>query len=121
VVDDVDEQRNIAIMRLKRRGYSVTAVSSGEEAVEFMTHHDADLMILDMIMDPGIDGLETYRRILKLKPNQKAIVVSGFSETKRVKAAQSLGAGVYVRKPYLMEKICRAVRAELDAHSKRPR
>ena len=121
VVDDVDEQRNIAVMLLNRLGYSVTAVSSGEEAVELLTNHDADLLILDMIMEPGIDGLETYKRILKSKPNQKAIVVSGFSETKRVKEAQSLGAGAYVRKPYLMEKIGRAVRAELDAHSKRPR
>ncbi len=120
VVDDVDEQRNIAVMLLNRLGYCVTAVSSGEEAVEFMTHNDADLLVLDMIMEPGIDGLETYKRILKLKPNQKAIVVSGFSETERVKAAQSLGAGVYVRKPYLMEKIGRAVRAELDTQSKRP-
>jgi PAS domain S-box-containing protein len=114
VVDDVDEQRQIAIMLLKRLGYSVTAVPSGEEAVKFMTNHDVDLLILDMIMDPGIDGLETYRRILKLKPNQKAIIVSGFSETERVKEAQNLGAGVYVRKPYLMEKIGRAVKAELD-------
>ncbi len=114
VVDDVDEQRNIALMLLKRLGYSVTAVPSGEEAVEFMTNHDVDLLILDMIMDPGIDGLETYRRILKLNPNQKAIIVSGFSETERVKEAQNLGAGVYVRKPYLMEKIGKAVKAELD-------
>lgn len=114
VVDDVYEQRNIAVMLLKRLGYCVTTVSSGEAAVDFVTNHDVDLLILDMIMDPGIDGLETYRRILKLNPNQKAIIVSGFSETKRVKEAQSLGAGSYVRKPYLMEKIGKAVRAELD-------
>jgi len=114
VVDDVDEQRNVAIMLMKRLGYSVTAVSSGEEAVEFVSKHEVDLLMLDMIMDPGIDGLETYKRILKLNPSQKAIIVSGFSETKRVKEAQNLGAGVYVRKPYLMEKIAKAVRAELD-------
>jgi two-component system cell cycle sensor histidine kinase/response regulator CckA len=71
-------------------------------------------LVLDMIMDPGIDGLETYKRILKLYPNQKAIIVSGFSETKRVKEAQTLGAGPYVRKPYLMENIAKAVREELD-------
>jgi PAS domain S-box-containing protein len=114
VVDDVDEQRHIALLLLKRLGYTVTAVPSGEEAVNFMTNHDVDLLVLDMIMDPGIDGLETYRRILKLNPNQKAVIVSGFSETERVKEAQNLGAGVYVRKPYLMEKIGRAVKAELE-------
>jgi PAS domain S-box-containing protein len=114
VVDVVEDQRNIALMLLKRLGYSVTAVPGGEEAVDYMTNHDVDLLVLDMIMDPGIDGLETYKRILKLYPNQKAIIVSGFSETKRVKEAQNLGAGPYVPKPYSMENIAKAVREELD-------
>jgi DNA-binding NarL/FixJ family response regulator len=67
-----------------------------------------------MIMDPGIDGLETYQRILKINPSQKAIIVSGFSETERVRKAQLLGAGSYVRKPYVLESIGLAVRRELD-------
>jgi DNA-binding NarL/FixJ family response regulator len=67
-----------------------------------------------MIMDPGIDGLETYRRILEIHPAQKAIIASGYSESERVKEAQRLGAGAYVKKPYLMEKMAVAVRKELD-------
>ena len=74
----------------------------------------ADLMVLDMIMDPGMDGLETYRNILEIHPRQKAIIVSGFSETYRVNAAQALGAGTYVKKPYIIEKLGLAVRNELD-------
>jgi len=66
-----------------------------------------------MIMDPGIDGLDTYRQILKFHPNQKAIIASGFSETKRAKEAQKLGAGQYVIKPYTLEKIGIAVKNEL--------
>jgi two-component system cell cycle sensor histidine kinase/response regulator CckA len=65
-------------------------------------------------MDPGIDGLETYRQILKVHPAQKAIIASGFSESERVKEAQKLGAGAYVKKPYLVEKMAVAVRQELD-------
>lgn len=114
VVDDVEDQRRIACGMLEELGYSVTSVSSGEEAVEYMKHNSADLLIMDMIMDPGIDGLETYKRILKFRPGQKAIIASGFSETKRVKEAQRLGAGQYIKKPYLIEKIGMAVRAELD-------
>jgi DNA-binding NarL/FixJ family response regulator len=72
---------------------------------------------MDMIMDPGIDGLETYRRILKVHPGQKAIITSGFSETERVKEALKLGAGAYVKKPYILEKISKAIRAELDQQS----
>jgi PAS domain S-box-containing protein len=114
VVDDVEEQRKIASVMLKKLGYSVMAVSSGEEAVEYMQDHSADLLVLDMIMDPGIDGLETYEQILELHPDQKAIIASGFSESERVKEAQKLGAATYIAKPYLMKQIGIAVRNELD-------
>ncbi|MCD6154113.1 MAG: PAS domain S-box protein, partial [Syntrophobacterales bacterium] len=113
IVDDIEEQRELASVMLKKLGYSVTSVSSGEEAVEYMKDHSADLLILDMIMNPGIDGLETYKRITKLHPGQKAIIASGFSESERVKQAQKLGAGEYVKKPYLLKKIGAAVRTEL--------
>jgi two-component system, cell cycle sensor histidine kinase and response regulator CckA len=113
VVDDIAEQRDIAAQLLTRLGYRVHRVSSGEEAVEFLSGNSADILVLDMIMAPGIDGLETYRRVLEIKPRQKAIIVSGFSETERAKEAQELGAGAYVKKPYTMEKIGVAIRDEL--------
>lgn len=113
VVDDVREQREIASKILKKLGYEATSVSSGEEAIQYMRENSADLMILDMIMNPGIDGFETYQRILEMRPNQKAIIASGFSETERVKDAQDLGAKIYVKKPYSIENIGAAVRAEL--------
>ena len=65
-------------------------------------------------MEPGLDGLDTYKRILKFHPGQKAIIASGFSETERVKGAQRLGAGKYIKKPYTLEKIGIAVREELE-------
>jgi len=114
IVDDIDEQREIASGMMKKLGYNVTSVSSGEKAVEYLKHDKTDLLILDMIMEPGIDGLETYRQILKLHPGQKAIIASGFSETDKVKEAQKLGAGTYIKKPYKIEKIGTIVRAELD-------
>ncbi|MBN1636712.1 MAG: PAS domain S-box protein, partial [Deltaproteobacteria bacterium] len=114
VVDDVPEQREIASKFLTKFGYQVETVSSGEEAIEFLKHNTADLVLLDMIMDPGIDGLETYKKILEIKKGQKALIVSGFSETNRVKETLRLGAGAYVRKPYLLTQIGLAVRKELD-------
>jgi len=113
VIDDVAEQREIASRLLSRLGYQVHSVSGGEEAVEYLKGNQADILVLDMIMEPGIDGLETYKRILDIYPRQKAIIVSGFSETDRVKEAQKLGAGAYVRKPYVMERIGMAIRDEL--------
>lgn len=113
VVDDVKGQRDIASGILKKIGYSVTSVASGEEAIAYMKEHSADLLVLDMIMAPGIDGLETFKRILELHPGQKAIIASGYSETERVKEAQKLGAGEYIKKPYTIEKIGLAVISEL--------
>jgi YesN/AraC family two-component response regulator len=67
-----------------------------------------------MIMDPGMDGLETYQRVLEIQRRQKTIIVSGYSETERVKQALELGAGAYIRKPYMREKMGVAIRRELD-------
>lgn len=113
VVDDIKEQRQIASKILSELGYSVITVSSGEKAVEHMKYNSEDLLVLDMIMEPGIDGLDTYKQILTTHPEQKAIITSGYSETKQVKEAQKLGAGPYIRKPFTMEKIGLAVKSEL--------
>ncbi len=113
VIDDVKEQREIAANILSKLNYTLATVSSGEDAVEYMKNNTADLLILDMIMKPGIDGLETYRRIIQLHPNQKAIIASGYSETDQVKEVRRLGAGKYIKKPYTLEKIGVAVKEEL--------
>jgi signal transduction histidine kinase/ActR/RegA family two-component response regulator/HAMP domain-containing protein len=113
IVDDVKEQREIASSMLRKLGYSAISVSSGEEAIRYIKWNSVDLLLLDMIMVPGIDGLETYRRILEIRPGQKAVIASGFSETERVREAKRLGAGAYVKKPYIMERIGIAIRDEL--------
>ena len=113
VIDDVEEQRGIASGMLKELGYSVVSVSSGEEGVEYLKTNEVDLLVLDMIMDPGMDGLDTYRKILEIHPGQKAIIASGFSETDRVREVLSLGAGAYIRKPFLLEKVGLAIKEEL--------
>ncbi len=114
VVDDVREQREIAGEILGKLGYAVETAASGEAAVERLREAPADLVVLDMIMDPGIDGLETFRRILALRPGQKTIIASGYSESVQVREAQRLGAGAYVKKPYLLQTFGLAVRRELD-------
>lgn len=113
VVDDIREQREIATSLLSALNYSVKAVCNGEEAVEYLERQPVDLLILDMIMEPGMDGLETYKRILERNPGQKAIIASGYSKTNRVKEARKLGAGPYIKKPYTLEELGQAVKLEL--------
>lgn len=114
VVDDVPEQRELAGQMLAKLGYRVHTATGGEAALQFLSEQPVDLVILDMIMDPGIDGLETYIRILKTNRDQRTIIVSGFSETDRVQEAQRLGARCYVKKPYTLEKLGVAVRQALN-------
>ena len=114
IVDDVEEQREIARSILMQLGYGVAAVASGEDALKFMKRHTADLVVLDMIMEPGMDGLACYQKLTRLCPGQKAVIVSGFSESDRVRKAQELGAGSYLRKPYTLEALGSEVRNELD-------
>jgi nitrogen-specific signal transduction histidine kinase/CheY-like chemotaxis protein len=113
VVDDIALQGEIAAGMLERLGYKAFYVQSGEAAVAWLEKRPADLVILDMIMASNIDGLETYKRMIKIYPGQKAIIVSGFSESDAVREAQALGAGRYLKKPYTFEALSRAVREEL--------
>jgi PAS domain S-box-containing protein len=115
VVDDVPEQREIASAMLGRLGYTVVTAASGEAAVAYLKDHAVDLMVLDMIMAPGIDGLETYRRVTAFKPGQKAVIASGYSETERVKALHRLGVEEYLKKPYTLEKIGLVIKRVLSS------
>ncbi len=114
VVDDVAEQREIACGILEKLAYKPTSVSSGEAAVAYLKRAKVDILLLDMIMNSGIDGLETYKKIIRICPNQKAIIASGFSESERVKEAEALGVGGFIHKPYSIEKLGLAIRNELD-------
>jgi signal transduction histidine kinase/ActR/RegA family two-component response regulator len=113
VVDDVESQRDISCKMLDILGYKTVAVASGEQAVEYLKHNTSDLILLDMIMDPGINGRETYERIRSIHHNQKAVIISGFAESKDVREAQKLGAGRYIKKPVTLEKLGLAVKEEL--------
>ena len=115
VVDDMESQRKIAMHLLGHLNYRVHTTESGEAAVAFLKENTADLVILDMLMGVGMDGLETYQEILRIHPGQKAIIASGFAETARVKEAQRIGAGAYIKKPYVISTLGKAIKAALGA------
>ncbi len=114
VVDDIPEQREIAAAMLGKLNYQVRKVSSGEEAVNYLQERNVDLVLLDMTMDPGINGLETYRRILQFKPRQRVVIASGFSGTDLVHDVLQMGAQCYLKKPYSFEALSNAVRKALQ-------
>ncbi|MFQ5603804.1 MAG: PAS domain S-box protein [bacterium] len=120
VVDDDPIQRRVASQLLKRLGYKVHSASSGESAVNHVKKRSYDLLIIDMIMD-GIDGVEAYRRILEMNQHQKAIILSGYARSNKVKEALRLGAGAFISKPISPKILAIQVRKELDRKSRKKR
>ncbi len=113
VVDDEPHVRDLTAGMLERLGYRVDSVCSGELALEYLNKNPVDLVVLDMLMEPGINGYQTYKEILKLYPGQKAIIASGFSESDDVKAAIHCGVSGFIKKPYLMNQLGQAVKQAL--------
>jgi CheY-like chemotaxis protein len=113
IVDDEPQQRDIARQILCNLNYQPQAVASGEEAAVYLKHHTAELVILDMIMPPGINGRQTFELILAINAKQKAIIVSGFADSEEVAILQGLGAQLFIKKPYTLEELGKAVQMAL--------
>ncbi|MEK6201190.1 MAG: response regulator [Desulfobulbaceae bacterium] len=113
VVDDDALQRDIAVKMLTLLEYTPRAVASGEEAVATFDQGAVDLILLDMLMEPGMNGCQTYAEIIKRHPGQKAVIASGFSESEDVRRACLLGAGGFIKKPYPVEQLGQMVQKVL--------
>jgi len=114
VVDDEEIQRSVASELLVELNYTPTVVSSGEEAVKKIKTTNFDLILLDMILQDGINGKETYKRIKEISPNQKAIIVTGMSSSKDVDETIALGASSIITKPYAIAEIALALKDVLQ-------
>ncbi|HAO20964.1 MAG TPA: hypothetical protein DCQ37_11150 [Desulfobacteraceae bacterium] len=119
IVDDMEDQRDIACEMLRTLGYDAAAVDSGEAALTYLKQHPVDMVILDMMM-PDNDGIETYQKIIKNYPEQKAIIASGLLENGKLKTALSLGITAFVSKPYTLKKIGMTIRRGLDNDRRNP-
>ncbi|MFC1564341.1 PAS domain S-box protein [candidate division KSB1 bacterium] len=113
IIDDEESLRRNGINILKIFNYSPTACSSGEEAIDYLKNNKADLILLDMLLGKGMDGLETFKEIVKMYPGQKVIIVSGYSASSKIQEVQRLGAGQFVKKPFTIEELGNAVKKEL--------
>ncbi|MBU0943522.1 MAG: response regulator [Proteobacteria bacterium] len=113
VVDDEPQLRDIAAQMLGSLGYLVDSVDSGESAVEFVKKQAVDLIVIDMLMEPGMNGRQAYEEILERYPGQRAIIASGFSESDDVQMTLQRGAGGFIKKPYSIVQLGRAVKEAL--------
>ena len=109
IVDDEEMQRKIAKELLNSLGYQTQTAASGEEGIELLSKNQIDLVLLDMVMDPGLNGRQTYARMTEIKPNLKAVIASGFSENDEVQKALTLGPSTFIKKPYTINQLGKAV------------
>lgn len=112
VIDDMTDQRALAATILRQLGYSVTCVRSGEDAIGHLARTPVDLVLLNMIMF-GMDGLETYRGIMQINPDQKVLLVSGYSVNSKLRETRELSRCRFIKKPYRLEILGPAVAQEL--------
>jgi DNA-binding NtrC family response regulator len=108
LVDDEQDFLETLSSRLEMRGLKVSAVTSGEQAVAEAQQQDYDAIVVDLAM-PGIDGLETLKRIKANNPNAEIIMLTGQASVQSGVEAMKLGAGDFLQKPVelseLMSKI----------------
>lgn len=114
VVDDRNEQQIIATNMLKRLGYDPCVVSSGEAAVDFVRKTRVDLVLMDIIMDPGMNGFETCEQLKKMVPGIKIVFTSGILKDEDIENARHLGVDSFVKKPYSLENLGLEIKKELS-------
>ncbi|MEZ5328521.1 MAG: response regulator [Verrucomicrobiales bacterium] len=120
IVDDFEVQRRLTDRILTQQGYKTKCVPSGREALEVLAHEEFDIMVLDMIMEDGFDGLDTFTEVQKTAPGTRCVIMTGLSDSERVEEVLRLGASDCLSKPYTMEDLARAVRRGLDSPAPKP-
>ncbi len=121
LVDDSQTQRDEAVAILTALGYDVVTAANGREAVAMFEEWKREarapqtaLSVIDLVLGDDFDGVETYKSIIELFPDQKAVMASGFSDISRIVEAKKLGILATIQKPYTLDSLGRTVRRVLD-------
>ena len=105
VVDDEEDFLETLVNRLKKRKIDTTGVRSGEEALDLMNKKQFDVVILDIKMPGGMDGIETLREIKKIQPLAEVILLTGHASVETSIEGMKLGAFDYILKPVKLEEL----------------
>lgn len=104
LVDDEEDFIKTLTQRLEMRGLKVTGATRGEEAVDIADKQNFDAIVIDLAM-PGMDGLETLKRIKANHPDAEIIMLSGHGTVKTSIEAMKLGAEDFLEKPVDMQEL----------------
>ena len=104
IIDDEASIRSSLSGALKDESYEVMTAGSGEEGLGYVANGSYDAVLLDVWM-PGIDGIETLKRIRAVSPDQLVIVMSGHGTVETAVKATKLGAYDFIEKPLSLDKL----------------
>ncbi len=108
LVCDDEEGIRESLKLILEKDYDVTFAANGDEAIEVVKTKPIDAIIIDIKM-PRIDGIETMRKLKKIKPNLKILVTSGYKSVETAQEAVNAGASNYIVKPFARTEILDAV------------
>ena len=117
VVDDEPGIRSSLKGALEDEGFLVSTAASGEEGLEQIEKNKPDVVLLDVLMPAGIDGIETLRRIKASGSDAAVIIISGHGTIEIALTAIELGALDFVEKPLSVDRILIRLNQALDAPS----
>jgi DNA-binding NtrC family response regulator len=103
IVDDEKPFVDTLVNRFNKRNIDTTGVLSGEEALELMKEKLFDVVILDIKMPGGMDGIETLREIKRIQPLSEVILLTGHGSVETSIEGMKLGAFDYILKPVKLE------------------
>lgn len=109
LVDDEEEFVETLAKRMKARGLVVDTAESGEVAIEKVQDGGFDVVVLDLAM-PGIDGIETLRRVLEINHDLQVILLTGHGTVSKGVEAMRLGAADFLEKPADFKELLKKVR-----------
>ena len=115
IAGDIADHRNLLGQMLESKGYDVLLVPSGEIALQVASRGNPDLILLDIIMPGGIDGLETCRRLKQdtLTQNIPVIFITGKDDTESVVSGFEVGGVDYITKPFAEAEVLIRVQTHL--------
>lgn len=113
VVDDEASERSLAVSILQRLGYAPLTASDGQEALRILHRQPIDLLLLDMILTPDMNGYDICRKVREICPKQKMIVTSGHHNHPDRMKLQKAGVTCYLNKPLQLSQLAQALRKEI--------
>ena len=114
IVDDEENALKMLAQALKLEGYDTLTASSGEEALQLCASQPVDLVLLDILMPGGIDGVETLTRLRQIKPQLNVVMMSAQKEIETAVKTMELGARRYLTKPTSIDEIMYTIEPFLE-------